>query len=223
MRKAFHKTIFIPCLCCVSFYSGIQLAGETEATFSSRASPESIEISAAFVFPATIKQLEDRAQEIADSMIDKYEISIAASQDESLKELYERLAEITNTEQELNHRLGALQNVYDELYSFHSHVQSQEEKDILTVNYVREGFQNVDRILKEVKGTVDFERIEVVRSSILLQIKDREEKEKGFKNNTQVNQDQEKTDSQVEETSNQEATNNEQVTVHAETTIENSQ
>lgn len=221
MRRAFHKTIFIPCLCCVSFYSGIQIVGETEATFSSRASPESIEISAAFVFPATIKQLEDRAQEIADSMIDKYEISIA-SQDESLKELYERLAEITTTEQELNHRLGALQNVYNELYYFHSHVQSQEETDILTVDYVREGFQHVDRILKEVQGAVDFERIEVVRSSILLQIKEREKKEKAFQENTQVHQLQENSEPQVEETSHQEATNNEQVTEHEEKTIENS-
>ena len=213
MKRTFNRVVILPCLCCVSFYSGIQIVGETEASFSSQVSSDPIAMSAAFVFPATIKQLEEYAQEIAKLMHVNFETIIATSPGSSLQGLYERLAEITEIEQELNLQLGTLKNVYDEMSTYNNQIHDQGEPDIRTFEYVRKGFENTDRILQEVQGTIDFQQLEAVRSTITLQINELEEK--ASKENTQANQHQDNSESPDETTSEETASEeNTQVNQH---------
>ena len=195
MRKAFHKVIMFPCLICIFFYAGMQVVGETEASFSSQVASEPIELSAAIVFPGTIKQLEDRAQELASSMHLIYETIMATTPDVSLQVLYGRLAEIQNIEQKLNLQLAALNTIYDELSSYKNQTLDPAVPDLYTYDYVQEGFQAVQSILQEVKGTIDFKQLEIVRSSLKWQIKKLEEKEKSSEKNTQA-RGQEESESQ---------------------------
>ncbi|WP_165346995.1 DUF4047 domain-containing protein [Gottfriedia acidiceleris] len=185
MRRAFHKVILFPCLCCMSFYVGSQIVGETEALFSSQLSPKPITVAAAFVFPATIEELDKRAEDLENQMQGNYESIMANTPDQSLRKLRIRLTEITTIEHKLYQQSNSLQLVYDEMSSYDNRLQDQKMTGNQTFGYVREGFQKVDRIIKEVQDEIDFQKIADIRSSITLQIKDLEEKEKGSRDHLQ--------------------------------------
>lgn len=187
MRRTFHKAILLPCLCCMSFYVGSQTVGETEASFSSQISPEPLRLATAFVFPGTIKQLDNRAEEITYQMYEQYEMIVATSPGTSLQTLRDRLAEITAIEQNLHQQFSTLQDMYGELSEYHYQLQDQQTTGIQTFGYVREGFQKADRMLKEVRETIDFQKIEAIRSSVALQIKKLEGKEKVSEEQLQAN------------------------------------
>jgi hypothetical protein len=191
LRGRIHKTILLPSLCCMAFFAGTQLVGETEAAFSSRFSPDPITMSAAFVFPATIHELEERAQKVSISMKHNVKKIVAPSPDASMEELHRKLDEMTAMEQELTRQLGTLQSLYDEMSAYHMDIQKQEVSNAHTYDYVREGFQHVDRLLKVVQATVDFSKIETIRSSILVQIQELEDQEEPSIEETQTNPDQE--------------------------------
>lgn len=178
MRRTFHKTILFPCLCCLSFYAGSQIVGETEASFSSQISPEPITVATAFVFPATIEELEKRAEDLENQMHDHYEMILINPAEKSIQKLRDRLTEVTTIEQKLHQQLDSLKHVYDEVSSYQNKLQDQKTTETKTFSYVSEGLQKVDHILKEVHEEIDFQKIDSIRSSITLQIKDLEEKER---------------------------------------------
>ncbi|WP_108670588.1 DUF4047 domain-containing protein [Peribacillus acanthi] len=171
MKDAFHKAIILPCICCISFYTGVQLVGETEASFSRQASIDSVEMSAAFVFPSTIKQLENKAQSIAASIYNKYESISPYSPDSSLQELQENQFAIIQTDQDLAHLLNELESVHFELSS-----HSQQALEIQDYDFVHKGYKNVDSLIKEVRTKIDFQYLATILSSIRSQIKDLEDK-----------------------------------------------
>lgn len=177
MRRTFHKTILFPCLCCLSFYAGSQIVGETEASFSSQISPEPITVATAFVFPATIEELEKRAEDLANQMHNHYETILINPAEKSIQKLRDRLTEVTTIEQKLHQQLDSLKHVYDEVSSYQNKLQDQKTTETKTFSYVSEGLMKVDHILKEVHEEIDFQKIDSIRSSITLQIKDLEEKE----------------------------------------------
>ncbi|MCP3738423.1 DUF4047 domain-containing protein [Rossellomorea sp. BNER] len=202
MRRAFHKTIILPCLCSMAFYVGVHIVGETEASFSSQVAPEPITISAAFIFPETIKLLEDRADEIADRMHRGYERINTVPVEGSLQELHDSFTEIRSIEQELHQQVTTLQQIYNELSAYYNQTQDKDH----TFDYVSEGFRNVDNRLMEVRETIDFQKIETILSSIILQIKELEEK--ASQENTQAKQHHNSTEFGAEETTNHGATTN---------------
>jgi Domain of unknown function (DUF4047) len=159
----------------MAFYAGTQLVGETEAAFSSQASPESITMEAAFVFPGTIHKLEDRAQKVAESMTENVKTILPPSPGASRGKLKRQLDEVTAMEEELSSQMGILQELYEEVSAYHRKIQKQTE--IHTYDYVREGFKHVEGLLKGVQATVDFSQIEEIRSSILIQIQKLEDQE----------------------------------------------
>ncbi|MEH7013826.1 DUF4047 domain-containing protein [Neobacillus niacini] len=216
MRGRIQKNILLPCLCCIAFYGGTQLVGETEAAFSSQVSPDSITVSAAFVFPSTIKQMEDRAQKIENSMDNNFKTIVTASPNASLEELHKKLAEVTAIEQELTRQLGTLHDLFEELSTYNMEIQNQGIRNVHTFDYVREGFQQVDRLVKVVHGKIDFSHIEDIRSSILLQIHALE-KEPSMEH-TQTNPHRENSETQDEALTS--LNNDKQVTVYEEETME---
>jgi hypothetical protein len=175
----------------MAFYAGTQLVGETEAAFSSRVSPDSITMKAAFVFPATIHELEDRAKKVSKSMEDNVKTIVAPSPDASMEELHRKLDEVTAMKEELTRQLGTLQNLYDETYAYHMDIQKQGVTDVHTYDYVTEGFQHIAGMLEVVQATVDFSHVEAIRTSILVQIQELEAQEEPSTEETQPNPDPE--------------------------------
>ncbi|WP_404445833.1 DUF4047 domain-containing protein [Sutcliffiella horikoshii] len=192
MRGRIHRDILLSSLCCMAFYAGTQLVGETEAAFSSRVSPESITVNAAFVFPATIKELENRAHKVSTSMEHNVKTIADPSPHASMEELYRKLDEVTAMKEELTRQLGTLQNLYDEVSLYHMDMQKEEVSNAHTYDFVRRGFQHIEELLKKVQATVDFSHIEAIHSSILLQIQELEDQEEPSIEQPQFNPDQEK-------------------------------
>ncbi|MCA0150427.1 DUF4047 domain-containing protein [Rossellomorea vietnamensis] len=176
MRRI-HQRILLPSLCCIAFYSGTQLIGETEAAFTSQASPDSITMNAAFVFPATIHELEDRAQRVAESMEHNMKTISALSSGSSGEEFQRQLDQMTAIEKELTHQMDTMHKLYEEVSTYYREIQKQEVKNVHTYDYVREGFEHVEGMLKGVQATVEFSKIEEIRSSILMQIQELEDQE----------------------------------------------
>ncbi|MEH6991679.1 DUF4047 domain-containing protein [Neobacillus drentensis] len=182
MRRTFHQAIIFPCLCCFSFFSGNLLVGETEARFLSQVKAEPLEISAAFVFPSTIKQLEDSAEEIIMGMKETYQTTLSSTPGGTLGELQVQLSKITASGQNLNIQLDNLNRVFEELSFYKNQIQEQDQYE-----YVHEGFRSVESLRNEVQATIDFSKIEAIRSIVLLKIKELE------LNNKQVIKNDEKT------------------------------
>ncbi|GGI15791.1 DUF4047 domain-containing protein [Gottfriedia solisilvae] len=220
MKVRIRKIILLPCLCCMAFYGGSQLVGNTEASFSSQASPDSITMSAAFVFPATIRQLEVGAQRIANSMEHDFKSINATSPEATIEELHKKLAEITAIKQDLTLQLGTLLDLYEEVSMYYKEIQNQEGINLHTFDYVSEGYKNVDGILNEVQAAIDFHQIDVIHSSILIQIQKLEEKEQTSMEQTQSNQQLENSEAQDNGSTNLD--NDGEVTADEEKTMEHS-
>lgn len=186
VRRTFHKTMLFPCLCCLTFYAGSQIVGETKASFSSQMSPKPISVATAFVFPATILELEKRAEDLANQMHRNYGTILTNPQDPSIQKMRDRLIEITKIEQKLHQQTGSLMHVHDELSSYHNKLQDVNKNETKTFSYVKEGFLKVDRILKEVQEEINIQKIDSIRTSLALQIRDLEEKEKVSKERHQT-------------------------------------
>ncbi|WP_374055100.1 hypothetical protein [Rossellomorea sp. FM04394] len=252
MRRRIQQTLLLPSLCCMAFYAGTQLVGETEAAFSSQVSPGPITMNAAFVFPATILGIEDRAQKVSKSMEHTFHAIVAPLPKASIEELHKQLDEVRAMEEELTRQLSIMQNLYDEMSAYHMDIQKKEVTNVHTYDYVREGFQHVEDMMEEVRATVDFSHIEAIRSSILLQIQDLEDQVEPSIDSNQTNPDPvkpsieqpktnpdpeksesqdealltEKTDEDSTEITDEapsEITNDKQVTEHEEETVEHSE
>jgi Domain of unknown function (DUF4047) len=226
--RRIQQTILLPSLCCMAFYAGTQLVGETEAAFTSRASPDSITMNAAFVFPATIHELEDRAQKVAESMRGNVKTIIPPSPGASKEELQRQLDEVSAMEEELSRQMGTLQQLYEEVSTYHSEIQKQ--TDIQPYDYVREGFEHVDTTLEGVQAIVDFSQIEGIRSAILMQIQELEDVEQPSVEEIQKDSEPEQSSinqtqtnpaiSEPKDETSTEITNDKQVKVHEEETVE---
>ncbi|SFD38902.1 DUF4047 domain-containing protein [Bacillus sp. UNCCL81] len=178
MRSTSQKSILFSSLICISFYTGIQFVGETDAAFSSQASSAPVNLSTAIVFPSNVKKLEDEAQNIADTINKEYKTIFLSPSNVTLLELRERLGKINEIEREINVQLGDLESIKKELSTTKLKIKNQKGVDKQTFAFVGEGDQKVSSILKEVHSMIDFQQIEAVRSSISNQINNIEEKAK---------------------------------------------
>ncbi|PGL72862.1 DUF4047 domain-containing protein [Bacillus sp. AFS055030] len=171
MRNSIHKMIILPCLCSISFYVGVKIVGETEASFSTKETLSPVEVSTAFVFPSTIKQLVNESKEIAKTINKEYESIDPPSTDDSLQELKVSEEKIKETDQKVRLQYKALESNVEELSRFNSQIQNQKNADPKAFDYVSEGYHDVLYISKNVQSTVDFDYIEEVHSLISFQIK----------------------------------------------------
>ncbi|MGE8204536.1 DUF4047 domain-containing protein [Heyndrickxia sp. NPDC080065] len=192
MSRKYHKVVF-PCLCCLSFYLGTQIIGETEASFSSQTSLEKITITTAFVFPSTIKDLKNRAKKTVKQIQQSFERIDLTSKNLSIKEIKEKLARISQTKGQIEE----FYKIYDELSRYYQQVQKQKDGNH-TFNYVSDGFKNVDMLKRDKKLSSYSRRIEAISVSL------REQIEKLEKQETQVPQKKRKPQDSQEEKKNQE-------------------
>ncbi|MGM0837354.1 MAG: DUF4047 domain-containing protein [Bacillota bacterium] len=150
--------------------------GETEASFSSQVKMDTFEVSTAFVFPAAIQQLENQAEELADSMYSQYQTIISSSSGESLQELNDRLTEVTIKTQELKSQFDELQSVHFQMSAYINQIPNQ--TDPTSFEYVHEGFEKIENVMREVQTAIDFSKIADIRAAIEMQMNELETKQK---------------------------------------------
>lgn len=189
MKKSMLKRIILPCLCCLSFYAGHLVVGETEALFSSQAELEPITITSAFVFPATIQKLQNHADGISGSMRQNYKRAMEISWNtESKQDLQERLHQLAELEEQLKKQMDRLVSIAEELSEY-----EQQAKSIHTGNpsfaYIHEGYQNTNLLLIEVKLEIDFQRVKDADSAIRLRMKELDVEEEDAAADKPVEQD----------------------------------
>ncbi|MED1205761.1 DUF4047 domain-containing protein [Heyndrickxia acidicola] len=174
--RAVPKSLILPCLCCISFYTGVQLTGKTEAVFSSQVKADPITISAAYVFPDTIKQLVNQAGSIQKDMKAAYDEMPPASTGISIEDWKAELLKVEDAGQKLKKQEKTLNDVYKKMCTYNNEIPSGLGRDIKEYVFVREGFQRVRQIESEVKITENYKNIESLRSTIEQKIKEQEEK-----------------------------------------------
>ncbi|KAF0819166.1 MULTISPECIES: DUF4047 domain-containing protein [unclassified Cytobacillus] len=189
MKKSMPKRIVFPCLCCLSFYAGHLIVGETEALFSSGVKLEPITITSAFVFPVTVQTLEDQADGISSSMRQNFKRAMEISWNtESKQELQERLHQLAELEEQLRKQMDRLVSIAEELSEY-----EQQAKSIHTGNrsfaYIHEGYQNTNLLLSEVKAEIDFQRVKEADSAIRLRMKELDVEEEAAAADKPVEQD----------------------------------
>ncbi|MEH6988215.1 DUF4047 domain-containing protein [Cytobacillus firmus] len=178
MKKSMPKRIILPCLCCLSFYAGHLVVGETEALFSSQAELEPMTIASAFVFPETIQNLQNQADGIAGSMRQNFKLAAEISWNtESKQELKNRLYQLTELEEQLKKQMDRLVSIVDEL-----NLYEQQAKSSHTGNpsfaYIHEGYRHADLLLSEVMAEIDIQRIKEAGSAIRQRMNELDEEEK---------------------------------------------
>lgn len=164
----FRKAIVLSTICSIGFYSGAQIIGQTEASFTSQASLEPIEVSAAVVFPAAVQDLIDQAQKIFTDMITAQSRMPTVPEKSTLEELNEARSAVIGLEQGLHSLLLDFENVHNEFANMNKQVK---KLDPYTYRFVQTGFLQVDEVKKELKKTIDFPSIKHTRLSIELRIK----------------------------------------------------
>ncbi|MED4203710.1 DUF4047 domain-containing protein [Neobacillus mesonae] len=184
MRRSFQNILVIPSLLSMSFYSGVLFVGETEAAFTSKISPDSIELAAAFVFPETIRQLRQQAQEHGDLLQVNYQNLVCPLPNATLPELYEKLEEIRQGERELQLGIADLNSIYQEMFQYDTLAKTHGASSH-TYDFVIEGYKQVRKVVQKVKGKVNWQRLESAESVILQQIRKLEEAEKESKKDDQ--------------------------------------
>ncbi|USK38965.1 hypothetical protein LIS77_24335 [Cytobacillus firmus] len=188
MKKSMPKRIILPCLCCLSFYAGQLVVGETEALFSSQAELEPITITSAFVFPETIQNLQNQADGIAGSMGQNFKLATEISWNtESKHELENRLYRLAELEVHLKKQMDRLVSIADELYAYEQQAKSIHTGDP-SFAYIQEGYQYANLLLSEVKAEIEFQRIKEASSAIRLRMKELDEEEEAAEADKPVEQ-----------------------------------
>lgn len=175
MIGKFQKGLVLLGLCSVSFYCGAQIAGQTEAAFSSKALLQPIEVSAAIVFPSTIQELNVSAKQINVDMLSIYKSIPKVSDTPSLEELKKSLETLSTKERELQKLLSRFDHIHIELAAYYTQVRSLDQN---TYRFVLEGWNEIDSLSKQIKKTIDFQYIKKYRTTLELRIKRLEEEAK---------------------------------------------
>lgn len=176
MKLAFKKGLTVSSLCCIQIYLAVQIVGQTEASYSSVKSVEPIAISTAFVFPKTINELEIAAVQLSNKMQGMYNSIPSFTLSDSIEELSEQLSKISEMEKALNKELSTLLSIRSELDSYQNRVNDQQDKNERhTYQYVTKGFLHVESIIKKIRTTIDFEKLNALKAAIISKLNDLKE------------------------------------------------
>lgn len=170
-RKLNH--IILLCLCCLSFCIGAQLVGQTEASFSNQAK-ETFQIRTAFVFPSTIRDLEQESRRIAQEIqnLNKSPAILTKFSSSQLKEKRKGLLYRKKELEKYFHRLSEIKMKMENFY-----VQAKKERNIEGYSYVIKSYQKVDKLLAKLHSLSSIEKIEEVLSRLNHQIRNVETEE----------------------------------------------
>ncbi|WP_226676524.1 DUF4047 domain-containing protein [Rossellomorea aquimaris] len=144
MTGRFGKLV-IPGLLIMNLSLIAHLTGETEAAFISQKKVDAMTFSTAFVFPATIQQMEKEAGAEAAEINQLYE-GYEKSDLEAALLLRERVVEHTDE----------LYKIHSQLSHYHQQAMTNPEK----FHFVIEGFTRVDKLMKEIEPEEKMTRLQ---------------------------------------------------------------
>lgn len=110
------------CLCSLSFYVSSQVVGETKSYFSSKKST-AYEIHTAFVFPKTIENLQQRAQDVTNRVSATYE-SISGTE-LSIKLATSKLDEVSKKLEVMKKDQISLQTMNKQMMDYYQKAQKE--------------------------------------------------------------------------------------------------
>ncbi|MBB2479652.1 hypothetical protein H5P36_05570 [Bacillus sp. APMAM] len=128
------------CLCCICFFLGTKFVGKTEASFSSQVFLGKISMTSAFVFPATIIDLKERAFTIANSIDQYYKTIKQPSNKLGFSEVEDRLDRAIRIKQYIN----SFFVINNELAGYYQRVHNDSD-----LKYVVDGYRNVNDLINK--------------------------------------------------------------------------
>ncbi|MDM5225328.1 DUF4047 domain-containing protein [Cytobacillus sp. NJ13] len=176
MKKGLNK-LLLPCLCCLSFYTGTQLVGKTEAAFTSQAEAKPIIISTAFVFPSYIHGLEEKAR-ISSEQIVKEQAGLETSvKNGLLNGTADPPSEFLRKKEQIIASLEELHRIRAELEKLDRQAEKKEGYE-----FVSEGFLKVDKLLMRINDSLYLQELEQLFNQKLQELKIEQQGE-GLKTN----------------------------------------
>ncbi|MBX9974818.1 DUF4047 domain-containing protein [Cytobacillus firmus] len=176
MKKGLNKFI-LPCLCCLSFYTGTQLVGKTEAAFTSQAEAKPINISTAFVFPSYVHGLEEKAR-ISSEQIVKEQAGLETSvKNGLLNGTADPPSEFLRKKEQITASLEELHRIRAELEKLDRQAEKKEGYE-----FVSEGFLKVDKLLIRINDSLYLQELEQLFNQ-KLQEREKEQQDQGLKTN----------------------------------------
>jgi hypothetical protein len=152
----------------IAIYSGLQSIGETEARFTDPRAMEAIEVSAALIFPATMDEMLQDAEDIHQKIRQLDERLSTFPREGILEELEQRLQEVATINQERSLLVSEFSSIANEVAAYSELIPSS---DAEAYSFVSEG----DSRIQKMKGDVTSPLLEEVRAAILNEINQLEE------------------------------------------------
>ncbi|RBP96612.1 DnaD domain protein [Cytobacillus firmus] len=154
MKKGLNKLI-LPCLCCLSFYTGTQLVGKTEAAFTSQAEAKPIIISTAFVFPSYIHGLEEKARIRSEQLVKEHAGLETFVKNGLLNGNADPSSEFLRKKEQITASLEELHRIRAELEKLHLKAEKKEGYE-----FVSKGFLKVDKLLLRMNDSLTLQELE---------------------------------------------------------------
>lgn len=154
MKKGLNK-LFLPCLCCLSFYTGTQLVGKTEAAFTSQAEAKPIIISTAFVFPSYIHGLEEEARINSEQILKEHAGLEKFVKNGLLNGTADPSSEFLRKKEQITASLDELHRIRAELEKLDRQAEKKEGYE-----FVSEGFLRVDKLLLRMNDSLNLQELE---------------------------------------------------------------
>lgn len=152
--KVMRNVSVLVCLCSLSFYVSSQVVGETKSYFSSKKST-AYEIHTAFVFPKTIENLQQRAQDVTNRVSATYE-SISGTE-LSLKVATSKLDEVSKKLEEMKKDQISLQTMNKQMVDYYQKAQQEPpvSKDVTSkyrsiTDYVNPAYASFEKMVTSV-------------------------------------------------------------------------
>ncbi|WP_370224866.1 DUF4047 domain-containing protein [Cytobacillus sp.] len=182
MKKGLNKFI-LPCLCCLSFYTGTQLVGKTEAAFTSQAEAKPVIISTAFVFPSYIHRLEEKARINSEQMLKEHADLEAFVKNGMLNGTIDPPAEFLRKKEQITASLEELHRIRAELEKLERQAEKKEGFE-----FVSEGFLKVDKLLLRMNDSLYLQELEQLFNQKWQELK--KEQQKGGNKTNKMDEDE---------------------------------
>ncbi|MBU8728491.1 DUF4047 domain-containing protein [Cytobacillus oceanisediminis] len=184
MKKGLNKLI-LPCLCCLSFYTGTQLVGKTEAAFTSQAEAKPIIISTAFVFPSYIHGLEEEARINSEQILKEHAGLETFVKNGLLNETADPSSEFLRKKEQITASLKKLHRIRAELEKLFLKAEKKEGYE-----FVSKGFIKVDKLLLRINDSLNLQELEQLFYQKLQEQKKKQQQGDDIKTNELETDDQ---------------------------------
>lgn len=163
MKNAWSKLLVT-----MAVFSGLQSIGDTEALFTDPHAMDTVEVSAALIFPAVMEEMLHDAKNVHQKIRQLDERLSTIPSEGTLEELEQSLQEVATIEQERNLLESEFFSITGEAAAYSELIPSSETD---AYPFLSEGYSRI----QEMKGNVSSSLLEEVRAAILNEIDQLEE------------------------------------------------